>query len=74
MHSVFVSCPVEVCEERDVKGLYAKARSGEIPNFTGVSAPFEEPKNPDLVLKTDVQSLEESLELLHNAVAELIKN
>ena len=73
MHSVFVSCPVEVCEERDVKGLYAKARSGEIPNFTGISAPFEEPKDPDLVIKTDVQSLEESLEQLHTTVAQLIK-
>jgi adenylyl-sulfate kinase len=50
---VHVKCPVEVCIERDVKGMYAKALTGEIPGFTGISAPFEEPVNPDLVLETD---------------------
>jgi adenylylsulfate kinase len=73
MYSVFVSCPVEVCEERDVKGLYAKARKGEIPEFTGISAPFEEPEDPDLTLETDKQTLEESLEALYNAVLQKIK-
>lgn len=49
---VFVDCPLEVCEERDVKGLYKKAREGKIKNFTGIDSPFEKPENPDLVLKT----------------------
>jgi len=59
---VYCRCPVEVCEQRDVKGLYKKARAGEIDNFTGISAPYDEPQNPDLVLDTDKQSLEESVE------------
>jgi adenylylsulfate kinase len=57
---VFIDCPVEVCEKRDVKGLYAKARRGEIPNFTGISAPFEEPKAADIKIDTANYSLEES--------------
>jgi adenylylsulfate kinase len=58
---VFCRCPVEVCEQRDVKGLYKKARAGEIKDFTGVSAPYEAPENPDLVIDTDKMSLEESI-------------
>ena len=57
---VYVKASVEVCEERDVKGLYAKARSGEIKEFTGVSDPYEPPENPELVLETESQSPEES--------------
>jgi adenylyl-sulfate kinase len=49
---VFVDAPLAVCEDRDPKGLYARARSGEIPNFTGISAPYEAPENPELVLQT----------------------
>jgi adenylylsulfate kinase len=56
----YVKASVEVCEERDVKGLYAKARSGEIKEFTGVSDPYEPPENPELVLDTEHQSAEES--------------
>jgi adenylylsulfate kinase len=56
----YVKASVEVCEERDVKGLYAKARSGEIKEFTGVSDPYEPPENPELVLETENQSPEES--------------
>ena len=56
----YVKASVEVCEERDVKGLYAKARSGEIKEFTGVSDPYEPPENPELVLDTEHQSPEES--------------
>ncbi len=56
----YVKASVEVCEERDVKGLYAKARSGEIKEFTGVSDPYEPPENPELVLDTENQSAEES--------------
>src|SRR6476619_2065513 len=56
----YVKASVEACEERDVKGLYAKARSGEIKEFTGVSDPYEAPENPELVLDTEAQSPEES--------------
>jgi adenylylsulfate kinase len=56
----YVKASVETCEERDVKGLYAKARSGEIKEFTGVSDPYEPPENPELVLETEQQSPEES--------------
>ncbi len=61
---VYIDCPLEVCEQRDVKGLYAKARRGEISDFTGVSAPFEAPQTPDLRLPTHQQSLEESHRLV----------
>jgi adenylylsulfate kinase len=57
---VYVRCPVEVCAERDVKGLYKKAMSGEIANFTGVSDPYEEPINPEVICDTDKESVEES--------------
>ena len=56
----YVKASVEVCEQRDVKGLYAKARSGEIKEFTGVSDPYEPPENPELVLDTEHQSAEAS--------------
>ena len=65
---VYVSTPLEECERRDVKGLYAKARKGEIKNLTGISAPFEEPVHPALTLDTSVLSLEESV----NKLLELI--
>lgn len=61
---VYVSTPIEECERRDVKGLYAKARRGEIKNFTGISAPFEVPEHPALTLDTSVLSLEESVHKL----------
>ena len=57
---IFISTPLEVCEQRDVKGLYAKARAGEISNFTGISAPFEEPTNPELDVPTHEMSIEEA--------------
>jgi adenylylsulfate kinase len=57
---VYVKCPVEVCEERDTKGLYKKARAGEIKEFTGISAPYEEPENAELTLDTSKLSVEES--------------
>lgn len=59
---VFVDTPLEVCEQRDVKGLYKKARAGEISNFTGISSPFEPPTNPDLIVKTANRSLEDCVE------------
>lgn len=58
---VFVDCPLEECERRDVKGLYKKARAGEIPEFTGVSAPYEPPEAPEIVLKTAELSEDESV-------------
>ncbi len=57
---VFVHCPVEVCAERDVKGLYKKAYAGEIPEFTGVSDPYDPPSAPELTLRTDEEEPEES--------------
>ena len=56
---VFVDCPLEVCEARDTKGLYEKARAGEIKEFTGISAPYEAPAQPELTVNTSDQSLEE---------------
>lgn len=58
---VFVSCPVEVCIQRDVKGLYKKALAGEIKGFTGIDDPYEEPLNPELVVHTDHESEQESI-------------
>src|SRR6266540_4592004 len=57
---IYAKAPLEVCEERDVKGLYAKARAGEIKEFTGISDPYEPPENAELVIETDKQSPEES--------------
>ena len=58
---IFVATPLEECERRDVKGLYARARRGEVKNFTGISAPFEAPQNPALVLDTTDTPVEESV-------------
>ncbi|BBI35677.1 adenylyl-sulfate kinase [Cohnella abietis] len=58
---VFIDCPIEECERRDVKGLYKKALAGEIPNFTGVSAPYEIPQNPDIIIDTSQLSIGESV-------------
>ncbi len=60
MIEVYVATSLEVCEERDVKGLYKKARSGEIPEFTGVSDPYEPPENPEITLETEGKSPEQS--------------
>jgi adenylylsulfate kinase len=59
---VHVSCPIEECERRDVKGLYQKAKSGEIANFTGISDPYEDPFNPEITCNTAAESIEESTE------------
>ena len=58
---IFVNAPLAVCEQRDVKGLYAKARKGEIADFTGISAPFEHPLNPSLEIRTNEMSIAESV-------------
>lgn len=61
---VFVDCPIEECENRDVKGLYKKARSGEIPHFTGISSPYEAPKSPDLMIDTSKNTVDEAVQKL----------
>ena len=71
---VFVNCPVEVCEQRDTKGLYAKARKGEITNFTGISSPFEHPENPEVEVYTDREELSESVNKVLNLLKEKLKN
>ena len=58
---IHVDCPLEICEQRDVKGLYAKARRGEIPNFTGISSPFEVPTHPEITVHTDQEKLDDSV-------------
>jgi adenylylsulfate kinase len=64
---VFVDCPLEICEKRDVKGLYNKARNGIIKNFTGIDSPYETPLNPFLTIKTAEERLEDSLEkIIHH--------
>jgi adenylylsulfate kinase len=68
---IFCKCPVEVCEQRDVKGHYERARSGEIKEFTGISSPYEEPEAPDLVLNTADCSFEENVERVINLLIEL---
>ena len=66
---VYVSTPLEVCERRDVKGLYARARRGEVKDFTGISAPFEIPEHPALSVDTSRQPLEESVKQVINMIA-----
>ena len=67
---VFADAPLEVCEERDVKGLYAKARAGEIKGFTGIDDPYEAPKNAEVVCATDKLSAEESAQLVIDKLIE----
>ena len=72
-YEVFVNCPIEVCESRDVKGLYRRARNGEIKNFTGIDSPFENPIKPNLEIKTDINSIEYCHNQLVEKVIEKIK-
>ena len=67
---IFCDAGLEVCEQRDPKGLYKKARAGEIPEFTGISAPYEAPDKPELVLKSGQESLEESTRRVLDLLAE----
>ena len=66
---IYVSTPLEVCERRDVKGLYARARRGEVKDFTGISAPFEIPEHPAMSVDTSRQPLEESVKQIINMIA-----
>jgi adenylylsulfate kinase len=70
---IYINCSLEECEKRDVKGLYAKARRGEIKNFTGIDAPFEAPTDPFLEVRTDQQALSASLQQLLEAILPKIK-
>jgi adenylyl-sulfate kinase len=71
---VFVDCPLEICEQRDVKGLYAKARAGAIPNFTGISSPFEKPEKPEVHIHSDSSTVEDSVASIYNFIKEKIEN
>lgn len=71
---VFVDTPLEICEQRDVKGLYAKARKGEIQNFTGISAPYEAPENPEIQVKTEHKPIEESAKEVFDYINTHLKN
>ena len=68
---VYVKCSLEECERRDVKGMYAKARVGEIKDFTGIDHPFEEPENPEIVVDTDIQTIVESKNIILNSLNEM---
>ena len=59
---VYCNCGLETCEERDVKGLYAKARAGLIPNYTGISSPYEAPESAEITVNTDRETLDESVD------------
>ena len=68
---VYVRCPVDICIKRDVKGMYQKALGGKITHFTGVDDPYEEPEHPDLILDTDTESLEESVQKVMHTMEDL---
>jgi len=68
---IYVKCPVEVCKKRDVKGMYKKALAGEIKDFTGVDDPYEEPDNPELIINSDKETVEESVEKILKKLEEL---
>lgn len=69
---IFVDTPIEICEQRDVKGLYKKARKGEIKDFTGVNAPYERPTHPDLIIDTSKETIENSINKIMNVISERI--
>ena len=69
-HEVYINTPIEICEARDVKGLYKKARAGEIKNFTGIDSPYEAPISPYLEIKTEGLSVEESVEAILKNIIE----
>ncbi len=71
---VYVNTPVEICETRDIKGLYKKARKGEINDFTGINAPYEPPENPALEINTNEQTIEESINKILEYILPLIEN
>lgn len=68
---IYVRCPVKICMKRDVKGMYKKALEGKIKNFTGVDDPYEEPEHPELIVNTDIESVEESVAKVLQKINEL---
>jgi len=70
---VYVNAPLKVCEERDVKGLYKKARKGEIKNFTGIDSPFEAPDNPDIEIRTDLLNIDEASDKLYEFIIDKVQ-
>ena len=70
---VHVNCSVKKCEERDVKGLYKKARMGEIKNFTGIDSPYEIPESPNLIVDTEKENVDQSVEKIYSAIKSKIK-
>lgn len=70
---VYINTPLEVCEARDVKGLYEKARKGEIKGFTGIDAPYEAPVNPSIEVKTHNMTIDESVDVIYNYLLDIIK-
>ncbi|MFP4461529.1 MAG: adenylyl-sulfate kinase [Thermotogota bacterium] len=68
---VFVDCPLEICEQRDVKGLYKLAREGKLSDFTGISAPYEKPKKPEVTVNSSMDSVEESIERIYHFIHKL---
>lgn len=70
---VYLKIPVEKCEERDVKGLYKKARDGEIKDFTGINSPYEIPENPEIIIDTAEKTAEESVNILLNKIEPILK-
>ena len=70
---VFVDCPLEICEQRDVKGLYAKARKGEIPNFTGISSPFEQPEQAEIHVHSDQATLDACVNEIYSFIQDKIE-
>ena len=69
---IFLNPPLEVCEQRDTKGLYKKARAGEIKDFTGISSPFEAPEHPDIEIDTSTTSIKDSVDIIFNAIIDRI--
>lgn len=70
---IYINAPIEICEARDVKGLYKKARTGEIKGFTGIDSPYEAPNNPDLEIQTQKMDIEESVEKIYDYIIKIIQ-
>jgi len=72
-HEIYIKASIEECEKRDVKGLYKKARKGEIKGFTGIDSPYEEPECPNLILDTEIQTIEESTDKLFEYIERRVR-
>lgn len=70
---VFVNCPLDICEKRDVKGHYKLAREGIVKNFTGISSPYEEPSSPDIEIRTDMTDIQESTDIIIDFIKNILK-